>query len=257
MTSQFTNALFARLARYASLLFLFLALPVLADSTAELFNSANKLYEQQKFSAAATEYEKLLQNSNVSATVYFNLGNAYFKSGQIGRAIAAYRNAQELSPRDPEIRANLQFARTEAGSKVSDNLWQEWIHRFTVNGWTIATTTCFWIVFALLIAAQWRREMKKSLHLWAGVFGTLTVFLGVCLAFAAHDRFFIQPAVVAAQEAVIRRGPFDESQSYFTVRDGTELLVLDRKDKWVEITDRTGRIGWLPESQLVVLNGGR
>jgi Flp pilus assembly protein TadD len=60
---------------------------------------------------AAAAYEQILTNGAVSPALYFNLGNAHFKAGQLGRAIAAYRQAERLTPRDPDVRANLQFAR--------------------------------------------------------------------------------------------------------------------------------------------------
>src|SRR6185436_11225451 len=82
-----------------------------AEDVAVTFDGANKLYEQGKFVEAAAGYEKLVLGGQSSAPIYYNLGNAYFKSGQIGRAIRAYRQAERLTPRDPDLRANLQFAR--------------------------------------------------------------------------------------------------------------------------------------------------
>ena len=65
------------------------------------FEAANKLYEEGKYADAAASYERLLQGGQVSAALYFNLGNAAFKSSQIGRAIAAYRQAERIAPRKP------------------------------------------------------------------------------------------------------------------------------------------------------------
>src|ERR1035438_3008164 len=67
-----------------------------ADISAE-FSAANKLYAEGKFAAAAATYEKILQSKAVSPALYFNYGNAEFKSGNFGRAIAAYRQAAQLT----------------------------------------------------------------------------------------------------------------------------------------------------------------
>ena len=83
-----------------------------ADTPAE-FNAANKLYAEGKFAAAADAYQKIFQSGAVSPALYFNYGNAEFKSGNLGRAIAAYRQAAQLAPRDAEVRANLEFARNQ------------------------------------------------------------------------------------------------------------------------------------------------
>src|ERR1017187_5450930 len=81
-----------------------------ADNPAE-FNAANEMYARGKFADAAGTYEKILQTGAVSPALYFNYGNAEFKSGNFGRAIAAYRQAAQLTPRDAEVRAQLGFAR--------------------------------------------------------------------------------------------------------------------------------------------------
>src|SRR5204863_6861501 len=84
-----------------------------AENAPSVFEAANRLYFEGKFSEAATTYGILEQSGEKSPALYFNWGNALFKSGQIGRAIAAYRQAEALAPRDPDIRANLQFARKQ------------------------------------------------------------------------------------------------------------------------------------------------
>ena len=91
---------------------LWLALPLLCfclsvrgDIATPTFESANKLYEEGKFGDAALAYEKLAGAGQSSAALYFNLGNAFLRAGQIGRAIAAYRQAGRITPRDPDVRA--------------------------------------------------------------------------------------------------------------------------------------------------------
>src|SRR5215467_3632580 len=83
------------------------------QSVANAFDAANKLYEQGKFNEAAAAYEQVTNSGQVSTALYFNLGNAFFKAGQIGRAIVAYYQAERLNPRDSDLRANLQFARNQ------------------------------------------------------------------------------------------------------------------------------------------------
>src|ERR1043166_8616450 len=93
--------------------FSLLSFSALAQTNPPSFEAANRLYFEGKFSEAATTYAILLQSNNQSASLYYNWGNALFKSGQIGRAISAYRQAERLTPRDPDVIANLQFARNQ------------------------------------------------------------------------------------------------------------------------------------------------
>src|SRR5438093_11113999 len=107
-----------------------------ADTTPAAFEAANRLYFEGKFSEAATTYGILEQSGQRSAALYFNWGKALFKSARIGRAIAAYRKAQALAPRDPDIRANLQFARAQRqGPTLFFKKSQQWLHKLSLNEW--------------------------------------------------------------------------------------------------------------------------
>ncbi|MGA2853700.1 MAG: tetratricopeptide repeat protein, partial [Verrucomicrobiota bacterium] len=104
-----------------------------ADVAAD-FSTANRLYAEGKFADAAAGYEKILQTGAQSPSLLFNYANAEFKSGHLGRAIAAYRRAAQLSPRDDEIRDNLAFVRNQVqGATVRENRWQNWAGALTLN----------------------------------------------------------------------------------------------------------------------------
>jgi Flp pilus assembly protein TadD len=99
---------------FSILIALLLGLSAVAATAADAatgFEAANRQYEKGDFAGAAKAYAALLDQGQHSSAVLFNLGNAHFKAGQLGAAIAAYRRAEALAPRDPDIRANLQFAR--------------------------------------------------------------------------------------------------------------------------------------------------
>ena len=224
-----------------------------AEAPTTAFETANKLYEEGKFSEAASAYASLLQSNQASAALYFNLGNAFFKSGQIGRAIAAYRYAGQVAPRDPDVRANLQFARNQTqGPTLSPSRWQRWLGRLTLNEWTLLAAGAVWLWFLLLAALQWRPALRPALR---GYVLTLAIAAGVlcgCLAAALHETRFTRTAIVITGEALVRHGPLAESQTAFTVHDGAELRVLDQKDEWLEVSADARRIGWLRRDQVLL-----
>jgi tetratricopeptide (TPR) repeat protein len=226
-----------------------------ADSPAE-FNAANKLYAEGKFAVAADTYKKILQSGAVSPALYFNYGNAEFKSGNLGRAIAAYRQAAQLAPRDAEVRANLEFARNQVpGPMLRESRWESWLGVLTLNEWTVLAVVAFWLMFALLAAAQIRPALKTALGGLTRGAVAVAILSCACLGVNAIIHFSRQTAVVVAPEATARSGPFDEAQSAFTAHDGAELAVLDHRDNWLQVTDGSGRIGWLPAKQVEVLTG--
>jgi tetratricopeptide (TPR) repeat protein len=226
----------------------------MAADFANAFNDANKLYAEGKFAAAAAGYEKILQAGAVSPALYFNCGNAEFKSGNPGRAIAAYRRAALLSPRDAEVRANLEFARSQvSGPTRRESRWANGLGTLTLNEWTVATAAALWVLFGLLAAGQFRPALKPALRSLALGVAAATVLAGAGLGAKTALHFHRQTAVVVAAEATARSGPFDEAQSAFAARNGAELAVVARRNGWLQVTDGSGRIGWLAQNQVEIL----
>ena len=240
----------------AILLTIVLAGKVFAAEVAADFSTANKLYAEGKFAAAAEAYEKILLIGGQSPALLFNCANAEFKSGHLGKAIAAYRQAAQLSPRDAELRANLAFVRNQVtGATVRERFWQNWLGTLTLNEGAVLTAVLFWLTFALLIARQLRPALVPKLKNATRIFIVLNVFSGVVLGLQAADHFSSATAVVITDNVTARSGPFDDAQSTFGVRDGAELSILDRRDGWVQVANGAGKSGWLPAKQVEVLPG--
>ncbi len=221
----------------------------LAGDTESGFDAANKLYEQGKFSEAASAYEALVHSNSVSPAIYFNLGNARFKADEVGKAIAAYRQTEKLTPRDPDLRANLQFVRSQIqGPNAQPDRWERWLGRLTLNEWAILAAIPFWAFLLLLTANQLRPGLKPMLRGFVWLSGIAAISLAALLI-AAWQISSTPIAIVTARDAVVRNGPLEESQSAFTVHDGAELKLLDRKNDWVQV-GVGDRIGWLKREQV-------
>jgi tetratricopeptide (TPR) repeat protein len=225
-----------------------------ASDVTDSFISANQLYSAGKYSAAAKSYETILDSGVASPNLLFNDGNAEFKSGNLGRAIAAYRSASLLSPRDADIRANLNFARNQVqGSNFSENHGVTLLGALTLNEWTALAMIAFWLAFGLFAAMQIRPELKTMLRGVARGAAVVTVIFCACLGAAANIHFSKQIAVITQPDAVARSGPFSDAQNVFAVHDGAELSVLDQRNGWVQVSNEAGRSGWIQDSQVKVL----
>lgn len=218
-----------------------------------LFESGNKAYEQGKYADAAAAYENIRHAGGSSPALLFNLGNSYLKLNQTGRAIAAYKTARQLAPRDADIRANLQFARRLVqGPTVYQNLWERWLNWFTPNEWTVAAASSAWIFFVLLAIRQFKPELKTSFRALIPIFGGATVVLVVCVLILYQDRSD-RIAIVVSDVAIAHKGPLDESPAAFTIHDGAELRLLDAKEDWFQVTADSRRIGWLKRSDALLI----
>ena len=221
-----------------------------AESADDTFARANKFYEEGKYPQAAAVYEGLLRQGNISPGIYFNAGNSWFKAGQVGRAIYDYRRAEQLAPRDPDIRANLDIARAKAGTTraaLPGNRWTRWVGRATLNEWAAAAAAAAALFFIVLTARQISPGFARSANEITLLLALASLWLLACLGFSIDQRLVEKSSIVIVPEAVARLGPLNESQSAFTVPDGAELIVLTRDGDWLQVSDATRRIGWLQQ----------
>ncbi len=236
-----------------ALVFVASRLPADAELMENAFDAANKLYEQGKYAEAAASYEKILQSGQLSPALLYNLGNAFFKSGQLGRAIATYRQAQQLTPRDPDLRANLQFARNQIqGPTLVSSKWQSWLRRLTLNEWTLLASGVIWALFILLAIQQWRPRWKAVLRNYVVALTIAFVFSCLCVGAAVYRQHFDKIAIVIVQDAPLHNGPLDESPAPITLHDGAELRVVDFKDSWIQVSSDPLRIGWVRRDQVML-----
>ncbi|HVU08046.1 MAG TPA: SH3 domain-containing protein [Verrucomicrobiae bacterium] len=227
---------------------------IMAADVATEFDAANKLYAEGKFTDAATAYEKILDSGKISSALYFNYGNAEFKCGHLGRAIAAYRRVLLLSPRDTEARANLEFARSQIqGATPNSSRWQRWLGALTLNEWTLLAAIALWLTFALLVARQIWPARKMTLRSPTRAVIVCTILICASCGAATAIHFSKQTAVVVAASATARSGPFDDAQTIFTARDGNEFTVSEIHGDWLQVTDASGKTGWLERGQVKVL----
>jgi len=237
----------------ALLLLLAGAVAARAQTSPDPFLQGNKLYEEGKYSQAAGMYEELLQARQVSPAIYFNAGNAWFKAGQLGRAIYDYRRAEQLAPRDPDIRANLGIARARAGTSsaaLPGTRWTRWVGRVTLNEWACAGSATLALFFLVLTIRQISPAFGKSSGGLAAVLAAASLWLLICLGLSINQQLLATSSIVIVPEAVVRWGPDEESKSAFTAHDGAEMMVLGRDGDWLQVSDAARHIGWLQEKNV-------
>ncbi len=185
--------------------------------------------------------------------LYFNLGNAWFKSGQIGRAIAAYRQAEQITPARP------RFARQPPVRPQPDAQPDAVAHPLAAlarpaDAQRMDTAGCG---RALALAAA-AGDPAMAARPQAGAPGVCPFpgrargALCACVAAALRETRFVRTAIVVTGEATVRYGPLAESPAAFTVHDGAELRVLDQKDEWLQVSAGPRRIGWLRRDQTLL-----
>jgi tetratricopeptide (TPR) repeat protein len=229
--------------------------PGLQANTEASFAEAKVLYEQGQYRQAARAFDQLHTNGLSSVALHYNLGNAWLKAGEPGRAIAHYRLAKRLAPRDDEVRANLRIARSAvAGGQPppAGPLLRRVLGRLSLDEWTLAATAAFWIWVGFLVAGLCRPAAKPRLQRPAQVSLLLTVLLVICLALAWLSRPALEAVVVDA-DSPLRHGPREETEVVQALKSGQELVVLDRLGPWARVAGAPRGIGWIQTKHLFLL----
>lgn len=215
------------------------------DATA-LFGRAVKAYHGAQYAQAMLLNEELLSKGYVSAAVYYNLGNAYFKSGRLGRALVNYLRAMRLDPRDSDLRANLAFARAQVEN------YHPWPRRsvFALPQKFCSERTLRWIAFisfvvtaTFFLAALYAGLRRKRVVLVTGLLGLVTLYLAGVVVVQSFDR---AGRAVFIEKAEARFEPNVQATVYFKAPEGTEVRILREKDKWSKIERSDGKAGWVP-----------
>jgi tetratricopeptide (TPR) repeat protein len=223
----------------------------------EAMRVANEDYEAGKYTEAAAIYEAILDSGLYHSSVYYNLGNAYFKQGDLGRAILNYRRAQRLDPRDSDIATNLSIARAQTVDKLEappeeglSNLVQlaeEWL---TLNE-AMLVALALWLLLGLLALVA---LLKPALRRWCGIgMGVLGIFLlagVVSMASRSYREQNYPLAVIVAEKIDVTSGPGTSEQYLveFTLHAGTEVSLIESRAGWQRLTLPGDLQGWVPET---------
>ena len=220
------------------------------------FFRANTLYTQGQYAEAAEAYEAVLQSGLASGNVYFNLGNAYFKAGQVGRTILNYERARRFLPNDPDLEANLGFARSLTGAEVCQPpLWQHFVfplaHRVATDRLVWLTSVAYALLFVVLAVYRlWPRRPQWLRYVgWGIAVGLVVITLSLVQQLRTSE--WQRHAVVLKQEdAPVRFEPAASGTVHFSVPQGTRVRVLDVREDWWQVARCDGRRGWVEKDAL-------
>ena len=245
-----------------SLLFL---LPLLAtllwphDAVAATKQSADAAYGKGNYQQAIAGYEELLKKG-VSADVYYNLGNAYYRTDDIVHAILSYERALLLNPSDDDIRFNLQMARSKTIDKItpeSELFFFTWyrslVNFMNVDGW--ARTAIFSLLFALVCALLYLFSDRLAWRKF-GFYTCLAMLLLFLLSnlFASNQKRMLENrsgAIVIAPSVTIKKTPTASSADQGVIHEGTRVDITDdTMTDWKGIRLSNGTEGWVQTRQI-------
>lgn len=218
----------------------------LAQSDAE-FAKGNQEYAAGHFKEAINHYEALVGAGEWSANLFYDLGNAYFRSGDFGHAILSYERALALEPYHPEAQANLRIARDEARALELQPSWPQRYLRFaTVNGYTIAAAASLWVaVFCIAVVLFARRRLPGLVALSILSFASSVLFVAFIFWNEMGNKGRAL-AIVTAKDVEARVATADNANRVLTLPPGSEIKIVKQRGDWLYATLPNNLNGWIP-----------
>lgn len=226
------------------------------------FAQANEEYTKGNFQEAANLYEQCL-TEEPSAEIYYNLGNALFKQGELSQAILAYERSLRLDPRDKDCKHNLAFAHAQIIDNVEDNefflsSWVKTIRNQLPAGTWFILSIIFWVITLgailtlLLLTPNTKRQTLHTKHLFfhlSWIFLLFTIVTGL-YAYSLHRRDTLRSEAIITQGIVnCKASPDRSGTELFTLHEGTKVTIHETLGEWVNI-HVGNNVGWLPASYL-------
>jgi tetratricopeptide (TPR) repeat protein len=220
------------------------------DDVHSVLFRANQAYLEGQYAEARDLYESLVDRGLLNGHVFFNLGNTYVRLGRIGEAILNYSRASLLQPRDGDLEANLQYARSLTQDRIEGGAPSLW---HTMAFWVFGTNlrelltafvllnALFWCsaVFNLYRQSEWAKW-------WFWLSLLLSLAAGISAGVKYRQTFWNAGGVLLAEESPVRAGFSRNDTTLFVLHEGAEFTILDEEKDWWKIALADGKKGWVP-----------
>ena len=227
-----------------------------------LFDKATVAYNEGKYNEAIEKYNKILDNGEHSAALYYNLGNAYYKLNKIAPSIYYYEKSLLLDPSDNEVKNNLSFARNMTLDAIEQmpetgigKVFSKITGFLSFDQWAV-TAIIFMLLFVFgYIAFYYLSYSSQKRVAFIGSMASLVISLiAVLIAYLEYTSYRSeQPAIVFENEVIVKSEPNNRSQETFRIHEGTKVFVLDTLSDWNKIKLADGKTGWLPSNNIKLL----
>ena len=231
----------------------------LASQVDDLMKQGNEQYKNQDYKGAVASYEKLIHDGYEGVSLFYNLGNAYYKEGNIGYAILNYEKALKLSPNDDDIQHNLAIANSKTVDRINTlpkffifQWWESLLSFISVRGWTYFTYFLFLLllVFAGIYFFA-RSPGMQRLSFFSGLCSLFLLVISIIiLTININRELNVKSGIIIAQAVSAKLSPDSNSNDAFVIHEGLKVRLEDKVDNWVKVRLNDGKVGWLPENDV-------
>ncbi len=245
------------------LLYTFITLIILFPSTlsateiARQHLDAVKYYNEGNFLKSAELMESIAETGVKNGKLFYNLGNAYFKGGNTGKAILWYERARKFIPNDPDLKFNLNYAEGFIKDKVEEKsfsvyrvlfFWKQLLGRSLIQWAGISLYILFWamVVFQMV-------KSKKLIKIHTICALILSIIFILTSVFDYYTDIYKRKAVILSDKVHVRSGLTNDSTELFVLHTGTLVNVADERKGYVKIRFSNDKIGWVKKDVIEII----
>jgi tetratricopeptide (TPR) repeat protein len=228
-----------------------------ASETARIFLDGIKDYKENRFAESAAAFSRVADEGIKNGKLFYNLGNAYLKNGDIGNALLWYERAIKLLPHDPDLKFNHEYAQSLTKDEKGDKelplvrilfFWKYLFSQTRIQWTAIIFNLIFWSLMAVRVI---RRKNRFQ------TIGHVILALGLIFTFTAvyndYEANFIKEAVILPARVSIRSGLTDDATELFVLHAGAKVRIDKEKDDYIRIAFSDGKIGWIKKADAGVI----
>ena len=230
-----------------------------ATDNQTLYSAAQKAYKSQDYSKAIVAYHKILDNDVISSEVFYNLGNCYFKTDSIGRAIQYYEKARKLIGDEEDLMHNLKMAHTKTVDKIEPmpefvvtSTWKNIVNSNTADTWSKYALFNFAFIFMGLVFFQFvsKPSLKKMFFGLAVLFALTTVMFYTLAKSRNNADNSISHGVLIVASSAAKSAPQENATDLFVIHEGTVFKIIENQSDWIKIRLENGNLGWIQKNTL-------
>jgi tetratricopeptide (TPR) repeat protein len=207
-------------------------------------------YKENNFAEAISEFSKIVETGVKNSKLFYNLGNAYLKNDDLGHAILWYERALRLTPDDPDLKFNHEYAISQVRDEREDKslsvfrilfFWKHALSAKTVQWTAISLNLIFWLIVTVRMIQRKKRILKTPGYL---LMGLILVFMFTA-CYNYYEVRYLRQAVILPAEVSVRSGLADEATELFVLHAGTKVRIEKEHEGFFRIFFSEGKIGWL------------
>ena len=239
------------------LLLFFVPMILMANGTKALFQKANEKYEQQHYDSCIILLDSIVNMGFESTDLYYNLGNAWFKNGEIAKAILFYEKAKKLDPNNADVNYNLALANTKIADKIEavpvfflTKWWNSSLRYFNEQQWTTINIISYSILlfFAIVFFISRTKSRKQSAFFLGIAFLIVSIITGIYGFQSSKLKHQHNTAIVFTPTVNVKSSPNENANTIFVIHQGIKIELMDKLKNWHRIKLANGSIGWISEN---------